>query len=123
MRKLGAIVLLATGFAFGIVPSAEAHHSLSAFDYTTEITLEGTVTKFLFGNPHTFLHIAVTGEDGEVVVWAAEMSSVQNMARRGVRGSTFKVGDVVTLSVNPMKSGSPGGKYTSVTAADGKTYQ
>ncbi len=123
MRRLGAIVLLATGFAVGIVASAEAHHSLSAFDYTTEITLEGTVTKFLFGNPHTFLHIAVTGEDGEVVVWAAEMSSVQNMARRGVRGSTFKVGDVVTLSMNPMKSGSPGGKYTGVIAADGKAYQ
>ena len=123
MRKLGAIVLLATGFAVGIVASAEAHHSLSAFDYRTEITLEGTVTKYLFGNPHTFLHIEVTGEDGKVVEWAAEMSSVQNMARRGVRGSTFKVGDQVTLSMNPLKSGSPGGKYTSVIAADGKTYQ
>ena len=97
MKKLGAIVLLATGFAVGIVVSAEAHHSLSAFDYTTELTLEGTVTKFLFGNPHTFLHIAVEGEDGDVVEWAAEMSSVQNMARRGVRPSTFKVGDVVTV--------------------------
>jgi hypothetical protein len=123
MKKLGAIVLLATGFAVGIVVSAEAHHSLSAFDYTTELTLEGTVTKFLFGNPHTFLHIAVEGEDGDVVEWAAEMSSVQNMARRGVRPSTFKVGDVVTLNVNPLKSGSPGGKYTSVTASDGTVYQ
>lgn len=122
MRELGAIVLLATGFAVGIVASAEAHHSLAVFDYGTEITLEGTVTKFLFGNPHTFLHIAVKGENGEVVEWAAEMSSVRNMANRGIRRSTFKVGDVVTLTVNPMKSGSPGGKYTSVTASDGTTY-
>jgi hypothetical protein len=122
MRKLGAMVFLATGFAVGIVASAEAHHSLSVFDYRTEVTMKGTVTKFLYGNPHSFLHIAVEGDNGEVVVWAAEMSSVQAMVRRGIRQTTFKVGDVVTLSVNPMKSGSPAGKYTSVIAADGKTH-
>ncbi len=123
MRKLGAIVLLAIGFAVGFAATADAHHSLSVFDYRTEITLEGTVTKFLYGNPHTFLHIAVEGDDGEVVVWAAEMSAVRAMARRGIRRNTFKVGDVVTLSMNPMKSGSPAGKYTGVIAADGKAYE
>jgi len=30
---------------------------------------------------------------------------------------------VVTVKLNPLKNGRPGGNYTSVTAADGKIYQ
>jgi hypothetical protein len=33
------------------------------------------------------------------------------------------VGDTVTVKINPLKNGRLGGNYTSVTAADGKTYE
>jgi hypothetical protein len=69
-----------------------------------------------------FLYLDIKGQSGDVVSWAVEMSNISNMERRGIHASTFKVGDVVTIKLNPLKDGRPGGNYTSATAADGKTY-
>jgi len=118
-----AIVLIATALALGSAQSLGAHHSHSMFDMTREVTVTGTVTIFSYRNPHVFLHVDVKDEKGEVVSWAVEMSNISNMQSRGVFGSTFKVGDVVSVNVNPLKDGRFGGNYTSVTAADGKVYE
>jgi len=93
------------------------------FDMTKEISLTGTVTSFSYRNPHVFLHVDVKNEKGEVVSWAVEMSNITNMQGRGVYLATFKPGDTVTVKINPLKDGRFGGNYTSVTAADGKTYE
>ena len=103
--------------------TAAAHHSHSMFDMTKEISVTGTVTSFSYRNPHVFLHVDVKNEKGEVVSWAIEMSNITNMQSRGIYLSTFKPGDTVTVKVNPLKDGRLGGNYTSVTAADGKTYE
>ena len=50
------------------------------------------------------------------------MSNISNMESRGIYRSTFKTGDVVTVTVNPLRDGRRGGNYTSVVAADGKRY-
>jgi hypothetical protein len=50
------------------------------------------------------------------------MSNISNMEGRGIYRSSFKVGDLVTVRLNPLKDGRSGGNYTSITAADGKTY-
>ena len=85
--------------------------------------MTGTVTHFSFRNPHVYLYLDVEGEDGEAVSWAVEMSNIANTIRRGIGGSTFRPGDMVTVTVNPLKNGEPGGNYTSITAADGTTYR
>ena len=103
--------------------SAGAHHSHSMFDMTKEVSLTGTVTSFSYRNPHVFLHVDVKNEKGEVVSWAVEMSNISNMQARGIFLSTFKPGDTVTVKVNPLKNGRLGGNYTSIVAADGKTYE
>ena len=100
-----------------------AHHSHSMFDMSREVALTGTVTTFSYRNPHVLLHVDVKNDKGEVVSWAVEMSNIANMQTRGIFGSTFKAGDVVTVKVNPLKDGRLGGNYTSVTAADGKVYE
>ncbi len=122
MRKSAVVALLALGFAIGMTTPTQSHHSLSVFDYDTETTVTGTVTSFVYRNPHCFLHVAVKGEDGAVTAWAVEMSAIPAMIRRGVRKSTFKAGDTVTVTVNPMRSGDTAGKFVSAIAADGKTY-
>jgi hypothetical protein len=104
-------------------PLASAHHSHSMFDMTREVSLTGTVTSFSYRNPHVFLYLDVKNEKGELVSWAVEMSNISNMQTRGIYLSTFKTGDVVTVKVNPLKDGRLGGNYTSITAADGKTYE
>jgi len=117
-----AALVFAFLFIFGTGP-AGAHHSHSMFDTSREVTVTGTVTVFSYRNPHVFLHLDVKDDKGVVTSWAIEMSNIGNMQTRGIHRSTFKVGDVVTVKINPLKDGRPGGNYTSVIAADGKTYE
>jgi hypothetical protein len=70
-----------------------------------------------------FLYVDVKGENGAVQNWAVEMSNISNMERRGIYASTIKVGDMVTVKLNPLKDGRAGGNYTSITTADGKTRE
>ncbi len=102
--------------------SASAHHSHAMFDMSREVTVTGLVTAYSFRNPHVFLYLDVAGADGQAVSWSVEMSNIENMERRGIYFSTFKPGDRVTVKLNPLRNGRNGGNYTSVTAADGKTY-
>jgi hypothetical protein len=122
MRKLAGCTLLSIVLALGIAGAALAHHSHAMFDTAKEVTVKGTVTSISFRNPHVFLYVDVLGDDGKLVTWAVEMSNLSNMISRGIKNSTFKPGDVVTVTVNPLKTGKPGGNYTSVIAADGKRY-
>ncbi|MGH9254107.1 MAG: DUF6152 family protein [Vicinamibacterales bacterium] len=115
-------LLVALLFTVVVAPAA-AHHSHSMFDTSREVPITGTVTDYSYRNPHVFLYLDVKGEDGQVASWAVEMSNITNMQRRGIHRSTFKAGDIVMVRVNPLKDGRPGGNYTSVTAADGKTYE
>jgi len=123
MKRTAATVLIVASLAPFGARSVDAHHSHSMFDMTREVTITGTVTIFSYRNPHVFLHVDVKNDRGEVVSWAVEMSNISNMQSRGVLGSTFKVGDIVSVKVNPLKDGRFGGNYTSVTAADGKVYE
>jgi hypothetical protein len=117
-----ARILLVTALALAAGTAARAHHSHAMFDMTREVSVSGTVTSFSYRNPHVFLYLDVKGDDGKVTPWSVEMSNISNMERRGIYRSTFKPGDVVTVKLNPLHDGRPGGNYTSVTAADGKTY-
>ena len=106
-----------------LATSVSAHHSHAMFDMSKEVTITGTVTNYSYRNPHVFLHLDVKNDKGEVTSWAVEMSNISNMQSRGIYLSTFKLGDVVTVKINPLRDGRLGGNYTSVIAADGKTYQ
>ena len=122
MRTAAGIALMVTGLALGSAGSAGAHHSHAMFDTSREVSITGSVTNYSYRNPHVFLYLDVKGDNGDVVSWAVEMSNISNTQRRGIYRSTFQVGDVVTVTLNPLTNGRPGGNYTSVTAADGKTY-
>lgn len=123
MKNLKWTGLLAGAIALGVVSPALSHHSHSMFDHAKEVTVTGTVTQFVFRNPHAFLYIDVKSDNGEIVNYWIEMSNLPNMIRRGVRVTTFKYGDKVTVNLHPLKDGRPGGSYVTIIAADGKTYQ
>jgi len=114
------VALLAVGAS--LASPARAHHSHAMFDHTKTVTISGTVSNVSYRNPHVFLWVDAEDEDGEVKTWSVEMSNIQNMIRRGIGGSTFKVGDRVSVTLNPLSNGNPGGNYVSIIAADGKTY-
>ena len=99
--------------------NAAAHHSFAPFNTETEKTITGTVNRFEWTNPHTWLWIDVT-EDGKTVTWGVEGMSPNYLSRRGWTRTTFKPGDKVTVVVRPMRDGSPGGMFVRARLADGK---
>ena len=123
MRNAAVVASIVTLIVFGGVRSSTAHHSHAMFDMTVEKAVTGIVTNFSYRNPHVYLYLDVKGDGGAVEKWAVEMSNIENMRSRGILQSTFHAGDVVTVKLNPLKNGRSGGNYTSVTAADGRTYE
>lgn len=115
--------LLAGALALGAASPALSHHSHAMFDHSKEITVTGTVTEFVFRNPHVFLYVDVKSDNGEVLHYWVEMSNIPNMIRRGISQQTFKPGDKVTVNLYALKDGRPGGSYVTITTADGKTFQ
>jgi len=100
--------------------NASAHHSFAPFDLTKEKTITGTVSKFEWTNPHSWIWVDVTNEKGGVDSWAVEGMSPNYLARRGWTKTTVKPGDKITISVRPLKSGENGGMFVRATLADGR---
>ena len=99
--------------------AALAHHSPIVFDQKRTLSITGTVTEFKWGNPHSWIHLDVKDEHGEVGNWSVEMNPANNLAREGWRASTLKVGDNVTIVVHPLRNNEKGGQFLSVKLPDG----
>ena len=112
LGSLGLAALLVVGTAF-------AHHSPIVFDRTKQVTLTGVVTEFRWGNPHSWIHLDVTGADGKVGNWGIEMDPASHLAREGWKSTTLKPGDKVSVVVFPLRNDEKGGQYISVTLPDG----
>jgi hypothetical protein len=100
---------------------AFAHHSAAGIDRSKTVALVGTVKQFGWQNPHSWMEIEVANETGVVTTWKVEMTSPAFLIRAGWKATTLKPGDKVTVKVNPLKDGEPGGLFQSVTLADGST--
>ena len=119
LHLLGAF-LAAVGVLVVPVPSF-AHHGTASFDTTRDLTLRGTVTDWIWANPHCFLKFDAMDETGTVRNWAVEVSNPTDMTKRGWARRSFKAGDQVTVNLQPVKSGAPIGRVRTVTLADGST--
>ncbi len=99
--------------------AASAHHSFAMFDQSQQLTLKGTVREFQWTNPHAWIHLDVPNTSGGVDTWQVELNSPNNLKRQGWKSTSLKVGDAVTLMLNPLKDGTKGGLFVAVTLADG----
>src|SRR5918996_977176 len=95
MSRLATILTL---LALGLATPAWSHHSHAMFDHASRITLTGTVTEFVYRNPHGFLYIDVKKDDGATVNYWVEMSNLTNMVLRGIGRTTFKAGGRVAAT-------------------------
>ena len=120
IRYLIVPVLTLCGLLFVAGGRASAHHSFAPFDLTKEKTISGTVSKFEWTNPHSWIWVDVPNEKGGVDSWAVEGMSPNYLARRGWTKTTLKPGDKVTIAVRPLKSGENGGMFVRATLADGR---
>jgi hypothetical protein len=88
---------------------AMAHHSFAMFDRSVEKVATGTVARWQFNAPHSWLYLNVKNADGTETLWSFEGSAPPGLLTRGITGSTFEPGATVTVSYCPMKDGRPGG--------------
>ncbi len=100
-----------------------AHHGTSvAYRMDKHIVVQGTVTEFVWANPHSQIYFDVKDDQGNVVHWGAETNSPRALARRfGITKTTIKPGDEITLTLNPSKAGTPFGQLVSITLANDRT--
>jgi hypothetical protein len=104
-----------------MVQPAIAHHSYAAFDLTKRLTIEGTVAKFEWTNPHSYLWVYVPkkGNPHEYDLYAFESGSPTMMTRTGWTKSSLKAGDRLSIDYAPLKDGRNGGHLQQATLADG----
>jgi hypothetical protein len=96
-----------------------AHHGSASFDPDKRLTLAGSVTEWLWANPHCFLKVDAKDDTGAVRNWNLELGNPTDMTAVGFKRTTFKAGDKVTVMVQPVKSGAPVGRLISVQLPDG----
>jgi hypothetical protein len=99
------------GGVFAICGPALAHHSFAMFDQEHPIELTGTVREFRFVSPHTFILLDVQEADGTIQLWNLEGSPPSFLARDGWSSKTLKPGDEVQMTIEPLRSGVPGGAW------------
>lgn len=110
----GACAMLA-----GALP-ALAHHAFSAeFDADRPVELEGVVTKMEWINPHSWIHIDVTDEDGEVEQWMIEGGAPNAILRRGFTADSLKAGTKILVEGYQARDGSLRANGRDITFEDG----
>ena len=120
-NKTFALVAIAVGLFALTVGPAVAHHAFSAeFDANKPLKLEGTVTKMEWVNPHAWIHIDVTGEDGKVESWACEGGTPNTLLRRGFNRKSLLPGTDIVVDGYQAKDGSNKMNGRDLTFPDGR---
>jgi len=120
LRRKFLLTALCLALAFlGASPPAWVHHSGAMFDRTRVIQISGVVKEFSWTNPHSSFKVEVQSAAGETQLWFIEMNGVSNLVHEGWKRTSIKPGDKVTVTVNPLRDGRPGGWYVGITLANG----
>jgi hypothetical protein len=121
MRHRYAVGTVALALLLAAGVPASAHHGADTFATGKQLTLKGTVTEWIWANPHCFLRFDAKDDTGTVRNWVAETQNPVSMTARGLSRSMVKAGDQVTVTVEPAKNGEPVARLLSVVLPDGRT--
>jgi hypothetical protein len=102
---------------------AFAHHGSSiSYDLKKTVELKGTVTEFVWSNPHAQIYFDAKDAQGNVRHWGGETFAPSTLTKTGWTKKTLKPGDQITITVFPSKAGSSFGLVSSVVLADGQKF-
>lgn len=121
-RHIAGVLLVSAVVTAASAPLL-AHHGSASFDTSKRVTLKGTVTEWLWANPHCFLKIDAMDDTGGVRNWALETQNPTGMTQRGWSRNSFKVGDEVTVVIEAVKNGAPIGRIVRATLPGGSTLE
>ncbi|PYR30931.1 MAG: hypothetical protein DMF92_07055 [Acidobacteria bacterium] len=119
VKKAVLAAFLGAGISvMGSVPML-AHHSSAAYDRDSDVELAGTIKEFQYTNPHSWLMVEVVDKTGKTVDWGFEAEGPSTLLRAGIKISSLKPGEKITVKGHPLRDGRPAAILVSVTKADG----
>jgi len=121
-RRMPRYLSLAAFLCLAAATGAWAHHSAVAFDKDRTVTVSGEVTRFVWRNPHMAILMNVTDGSGKTTEWKIEGPGTAVLNNQGFTRASLNTGDHITVVVNPLKTGAPGGLLAAITLADGTTH-
>ncbi len=104
INKLRNISFVVVGLLAVSVPLF-AHHGNASYDATKTLTVKGTVTEYVWANPHVFVKLDGKDESGNTVHWIIESQNPVSMMAIGWTKNTFKPGDEVEIDAMQAKNG------------------
>jgi hypothetical protein len=100
---------------------AYAHHSFAAeFDASKVVHLEGTVTKFAWVNPHSWIYIKVSKPDGTEEEWKVEGGAPSLLLRRGWTRNSLPAGTKIVVNAFPARDGDKRASPRDISFPDGR---
>ena len=119
MRSRLLAVTVGVGLLVASAPLG-THHSTAMYNMASPVTVTGKVMTFEWTNPHAFIYLEVTGEDGKVVTWEVEMMSLNHLKSYGWTRTTVQPGDMISCTGGSAKSGAPAMLTSLVKLNDGR---
>ena len=102
---------------------ASAHHAFSAeFDAERPLTLQGSVVKTEWINPHSWIHVEIEGDDGQTTAWEVECGAPNALMRRGLNKNSIPVGTELVIDGFQAKDGSNRANARDITFPDGSKF-
>ena len=117
------LLLCATWLSLSMGVLSFAHHSFSATYTDSELEFENvSIVNVAWANPHTIVAFDATDETGKTTRWVTETGSPSALTRIGWNRNAVSPGDVVTVTVNPARDGTPRGHLALVILPDGTMF-
>ncbi len=111
-----AVAILASATAF-------AHHSFAMFDQHKVDLIRGTLLKFTYLNPHSWVSVVGTVDNqGTAERWDIEATSPASLERIGIKADTIKPGDKLTVAFHPLRDGRHGGSLVFIVTPNGVAH-
>jgi hypothetical protein len=95
---------MTAGLLLTAVPVVAHHSSAEAYDSSKTVEAQGTITKVLFKNPHSFVFLESTDAQGQKLEWQVELGAASSMTRSGWTKDMLVPGMVVKVAGIPSRA-------------------
>jgi uncharacterized protein DUF6152 len=119
-KTAGRCALVVGALLAAAAPLFAHHSSAPLYDVKKEVTIKGTITEYVWTNPHVAIEVDAVDDKGTVRHWHLEHYSPPLLERRGWTKTTLRAGDQVTLTFRPGRNGVSIGFVTKLVLADGR---
>jgi hypothetical protein len=115
VRSWGVVAAsaLAVGLLVSVTPLVAHHSAAEAYDETKHVEAQGTVTRVLLKNPHSWVFLESADDKGQKIEWQIEMGAASSL---GWTKDTLPIGTAVKVAGNPSRAqgshGMTGAKFT-----------